>query len=104
MPRAYSTDLRQRIVAHVLDNGARVSDTATTFAVSERTVQKYLGRWYRTGNVEPAGRERLGRKRVLSAVHIAVRTGVLWSPPASPAARAPPHSRAYGGALGPSNR
>ena len=50
--RAYSTDLRVRVLAAV-DRGARRDEVAATFGVSVPTVDRYLRRRRETGGVEP---------------------------------------------------
>jgi transposase len=50
--RAYSMDLRERIVAAV-DAGASQSQVAERFEVSLRTVERFLARRRATGNLAP---------------------------------------------------
>ncbi len=50
--RAYSTDLRERVLAAV-DRGMRLDDVAATFGVSVPTIKRYLRRRRETGGVEP---------------------------------------------------
>jgi len=49
--KAYSGDLRQRIVHAVEDEGMSQPETARRFAVSVRSVERYLARWRATGDL-----------------------------------------------------
>ncbi len=51
--RAYSMDLRERVVAAV-DVGMRPSEAAVRFDVSVRSVERYLARRRTTGSLAPA--------------------------------------------------
>jgi transposase len=51
--RAYSHDLRERIVRAVEDGTSR-AEAARRFSVSERTVRRYLKRQATTGSLAPA--------------------------------------------------
>src|SRR4051794_41890205 len=87
--RAYSMDLRQRIVAAV-DAGLTQSQAAERFGVSLRTVERYLARRRATGGLAATeqrhGREP-GQRRRLQA----------WLPARlGAAAGAPPAERAAG--------
>ena len=53
MPKAYSTDLRWRIVWTYLASNATLTDIASTFCLSERTVRRYVDLFYQTGDVLP---------------------------------------------------
>lgn len=48
--RAYSLDLRQRIIA-ALEAGQPVAEVAIRFAVSSRTVRRYRQQWRDAGSV-----------------------------------------------------
>jgi transposase len=48
--RAYSSDLRVRIVAAV-EGGMSHPEAARTFSVGERTVRRYLHQWRTTGTL-----------------------------------------------------
>jgi transposase len=48
--RAYSLDLRQRIIA-ALEAGQTVAEVALRFAVSSRTVRRYRQQWRAEGSV-----------------------------------------------------
>jgi transposase len=50
--RAYSMDLRERVVAAV-DRGMTQEQAAATFGVSVNTVARYLARWRDTGSLAP---------------------------------------------------
>ena len=50
--RAYSTDLRERVVAAV-DGGMTHEQAATVFGMSVRTVERYLQRRRTTGSLAP---------------------------------------------------
>jgi transposase len=50
--KAYSQDLRQRIVRAV-DEGQSRAEAARRFSVSERTVRRYLRQRTRTGSLAP---------------------------------------------------
>ncbi|WP_448642783.1 IS630 transposase-related protein [Geodermatophilus sp. URMC 63] len=52
--RAYSTDLRERVVAAV-DGGMTSEQAATVFRMSVRTVERYLQRRRATGSLAPTG-------------------------------------------------
>jgi transposase len=65
MGRAYSEDLRRRIVAAV-EGGLSCSAAARQFAVSVSCAIKPLQRWRRTGSVAPDPR---GRKPYALADH-----------------------------------
>ena len=52
--RAYSTDLRERVVAAV-DGGMTQERAATVFGMSVRTVERYLQRRRATGSLAPTG-------------------------------------------------
>jgi transposase len=52
MARAYSIDLRERVVA-CSDNGFRPEELAIQFNVSERWIYSLLSRRKATGNIEP---------------------------------------------------
>ena len=63
MPRAYSPDLRHRIVQHALQ--ATPEDTATLFSVNPRTVRRFLNLKRLTGNLN--ARVSTGRTKKLNA-------------------------------------
>ena len=53
MPKAYSIDLRWRIVWTYLAHRSTISELAHIFHLSERTVRRYIELFYRTGDVTP---------------------------------------------------
>jgi transposase len=53
MGRPYSTDLRERVVALVLQDGQSRNKAASHFAVAVSTVVSWVKRYQETGNVEP---------------------------------------------------
>jgi transposase len=55
--RAYSQDLRERIVRAV-EGGTSRAEAARRFSVSERTVRRYLTRQATTGTLAPAAYRR----------------------------------------------
>ena len=55
--RAYSPDLRERIVRAV-ERGMSRAETARRFSVSERTVRRYLTRQATTGSLAPTAYRR----------------------------------------------
>ena len=78
--RAYSLDLRQRIVA-ALEAGESVTAVATRFAVSPRTVRRYRHQWREAGTL--IARTSPGRPRLISPdQHDALGAQVLADPDA----------------------
>ncbi len=53
MPKAYSLDLRWRIVWCYLAYQISPTQLADVFCLSERTVRRYIDKFYHTGDVEP---------------------------------------------------
>ena len=53
MAKPYSTDLRERVVASVLDGGLPRNKAAAQFAVAVSTVVTWVKRYQETGSVEP---------------------------------------------------
>ena len=64
MPKAYSVDLRWRIVWSYLAQQLSISELADTFSVNERTVRRYIDLFYSTGDIEPKSGGQ-GPKRIL---------------------------------------
>jgi len=54
MVRAYSIDLRERVLAAVLHEGMSARGAATRFGISESSAIKWVRRYRRTGSVAPA--------------------------------------------------
>ena len=65
MAKAYSVDLRLRIVADY-DDGVRVVDLAPQYRVSERRIYVLLALYRETGSVVPPPGKKRGPKPVLS--------------------------------------
>jgi transposase len=63
MSRAYSDDLRSRIVRAVEDEGMRLPQAAARFAVGLASVKRYLKQWRTTGDLTP--RPHPGRPRAI---------------------------------------
>jgi transposase len=61
--KAYSVDLRERIVQAV-ERGMSQGEAASVFRVGERTVKRYLHQWRTTGAL--AARPRPGRRPAVS--------------------------------------
>lgn len=57
MPNPYSIDLRWRIVWAYLGGRLSFSQIAATFAISERTVRRYVTLFHSTGDVKPSSRQ-----------------------------------------------
>ena len=53
MGRPYSIDLRERVVALVLEGGQSRNKAARHFAVAVSTVESWVKRYQETGSVEP---------------------------------------------------
>lgn len=62
--RAYSLDLRQRIIA-ALEAGQSVATVAERLSVSPRSVRRYRQQWREQGTLD--GRLRPGRRRKIAA-------------------------------------
>ena len=65
MPASLSHDLRQRVVAAVLDKDGTRADVARRFAVSLTSVESWTRRYRATGSSEPTA-QRHGPPRLLS--------------------------------------
>ena len=75
----YSQDLRERALAAVQAGGQTLAQIATTFRVSESTLDKWRHRWRETGSVAAlpwAG----GRRRALRASGRVIRATVKQQP------------------------
>ena len=64
MPKAYSLDLRWRIVWSYLAHHLTLSELAHTYNLSERTVRRYIVNFHRTGDIQPK-KGRRGPKKLL---------------------------------------
>ena len=51
--RAYSIDLRQRIVSALEEDGATIDSVAERFGVSSSSVKRYRRQWQETGSLSP---------------------------------------------------
>lgn len=81
MMRAYSLDLRQRIIA-ALEAGQPLAEVAIRFAVSSRTGRRYRQQWREEGSV--SARTSPGRPPlILPDQHEALTALVLASPDAT---------------------
>ncbi len=79
--RAYSEDLRQRIVRAV-GTGMPRAEAARLFAVSERTIKRYLRQWRTAGDLAP--RAAPGRPRAIAPTdHARVRAQLADAPDAT---------------------
>jgi transposase len=79
--RAYSEDLRQRVVQAVEDGMPR-AEVAHLFAVSERTIARYLRRQATTGSLTPA-RSPGRRRRIAPGDHGQVLAQLVDTPDAT---------------------
>jgi transposase len=73
--KAYSQDLRERVIAAVETGAQSRPELAETFKVSESTIDKWTKRWRDTGSVAAlpfAG----GRRRTLQACAVDIRAEV----------------------------
>jgi transposase len=66
MPRAYSGDLRVRVIRAV-EGGLSARAAARRLAVGESTATAWVGRWRRTGSLEAKSQK--GRNRSPLAAH-----------------------------------
>ena len=77
--KAYSQDLRERVIAAVEAGQQSQPEIAKTFGVSESTIDKWVKRWRDTGSVAAlpfAG----GRQRTLKGVTTVIRAEVKQQP------------------------
>lgn len=79
--RAYSEDLRQRIVRAVEDGMPR-AEVAHLFRVSERTIARYLQQQAATGSLTPA-RSSGRRRRIVPGDHTRVLSQLADAPDAT---------------------
>jgi transposase len=78
MARAYSADLRTRIV-QAIEDGLSVTEATEVYQVSRRTVYNYLTLARETGNLKPRVGKR-GRKRKLESHREAVQQAISRNP------------------------
>lgn len=57
MPKAYSTDLRWRVVWLYLVHHLDVRNIAELLSISQKTVKRYLDKFHRTGEIEPSNQQ-----------------------------------------------
>lgn len=77
--KAYSQDLRERVIAAVEAGDQSQAAIAETFGVSESTLDKWLSRWRTTGSAAAlpfAG----GRRRALQSCAMIIRAEVQQQP------------------------
>ena len=80
--RAYSSDLRERVVSSIESGECNIPAAARRFKVSEPTIERWVARKRKTGNVAPlphAG----GVPRKLAAAGAVIRAAVKAQPDAS---------------------
>jgi transposase len=80
--KAYSIDLRERVVASVESGECNIPAAARRYKVSEPTIERWLARKRRTGNLAPlphAG----GPSRKLASVAGVIRAAVKAQPDAT---------------------
>lgn len=78
MPRAYSQDLRERLIGAVTA-GSSARAASRVFGVSESTAVKWVQRWRRTGSV--AAKRMGGYKRSPLDAHVEVLVGLVAARP-----------------------
>ena len=66
MPRAYSVDLRERVVAAYHDGEGTYTELADRYQVGEASVSRWLGLDRRTGSLQP--KKPVGRPQTLVSV------------------------------------
>ena len=80
--RAYSIDLRERVVASVENGECNIPAAARRYKISEPTIERWLARKRRTGNVAPVGHAG-GPSRKLAAAEAVIRAAVKAQPDAT---------------------
>ena len=80
--RAYSLDLRERVVASVANGECNIPAAARRFRVSEPTIERWLVRKRRIGNVAPFAHAG-GPARKLAAAEAVIRAAVKAQPDAT---------------------
>jgi len=80
--RAYSIDLRERVVASVENGECNIPAAARRYKVSEPTIERWLARKRRTGAVAPLAHAG-GPSRKLAAAEAAIRAAVKAQPDAT---------------------
>ncbi len=80
--RAYSTDLRERVIASVESGECTIPEAARRYKVSEPSIERWVARKRRTGTSAPlphAG----GPPRKLAAAEVVIRAAVKAQPDAT---------------------
>lgn len=80
--KAYSTDLRERVISSVESGECNIPEAARRYKVSEPSIERWLARQRSTGNCAPlphAG----GVPRKLAAAEAAIRAAVKAQPDAT---------------------
>jgi len=80
--KAYSTDLRERVVASVESGECNIPQAGRRYKVSEPTIERWLAKYRKTGNCAPlphAG----GPARKLAIAHAEIRAAVKANPDAT---------------------
>ena len=80
--RAYSIDLRERVVASVENGECNIPAAARRYKISEPTIERWLARKRRTGNVARLAHAG-GPSRKLAAAQAEIRAAVKAQPDAS---------------------
>ena len=80
--RAYSIDLRERVVASVESGECNIPAAARRFKVSEPTIERWLARKRRLGNVRPLAHAG-GPSRKLATADATIRAAVKAQPDAT---------------------
>lgn len=80
--RAYSIDLRERVVASVENGECNIPAAGRRFKVSEPTIERWLVRKRSIGNVAPLAHAG-GPSRKLAAAEVVIRAAVKAQPDAS---------------------
>jgi transposase len=80
--RAYSLDLRERVVASVENGECNIPAAARRYKVSEPSIERWLARKRRTGDVAPLAHAG-GPSRKLAAAEAVIRAAVKAQPDAT---------------------
>ena len=80
--RAYSIDLRERVVASVESGECNIPTAARRYKVSEPTIERWLARNRRLGNVAPLAHAG-GPSRKLAVAEATIRAAVKAQPDAT---------------------
>ena len=80
--RAYSIDLRERVVASVENGECNIPAAARRYKVSEPTIERWVARKRRTGDVAPFAHAG-GPSRKLAAAEATIRAAVKAQPDAT---------------------